>query len=102
MRPNQALERTAARCAFRFQMIETVFVKAALGSSGGRSALSRWVHEAMRRIAVTTLILAPTAAQSMADGQMFWREEIPPKIPYQRALILFDKGTESLILQKQV
>ena len=40
-RPNQALERTAARCAFTFQMIKTVSIRAKLASGGGRSALSR-------------------------------------------------------------
>ena len=44
-------------------------------------SLSRWMHEAMRRIAVTALILAPTAAQSMADGMMFWREDVPKSVP---------------------
>jgi hypothetical protein len=38
---NQALERTAARRAFRFQMIKTVSVEAALALGGGRSAWSR-------------------------------------------------------------
>jgi hypothetical protein len=40
-RPNQALERTAARRVFTFQMIKTVSVEAALALGGGRSAFSR-------------------------------------------------------------
>ena len=38
---NQALERTAARRAFVFQMIMTASVEAELAASGGRSACSR-------------------------------------------------------------
>jgi len=38
---NQALERTAARCMFTFQMIKTVSVKATRALGGGRSACSR-------------------------------------------------------------
>ena len=37
---NQALERTAARRTFTFQMSKTVLVTAALALSGGRSACS--------------------------------------------------------------
>ena len=39
--PNQALERTAARCMFTFQMIKTVSVPAGLAFGGGRSACFR-------------------------------------------------------------
>jgi hypothetical protein len=40
LRPNQALERTAARRAITFQMIKGS-VEAALALGGGRSAFSR-------------------------------------------------------------
>jgi hypothetical protein len=39
--PNQALERTAIRRVFTFQMIKTVSVEAAPALSGGGSDLSR-------------------------------------------------------------
>jgi hypothetical protein len=39
--PNQALERTAARRMFTFQMTKTVLVEAILSLGGGRSAWSR-------------------------------------------------------------
>jgi hypothetical protein len=39
--PNHAMQRTAARRAFTFQMINTVLVQAALALGGGRSACSR-------------------------------------------------------------
>ena len=41
LKPNQALERTAARRVLTFQMIKTVAVAATLGFPGGRSAWSR-------------------------------------------------------------
>ena len=39
--PNQALERTAARRTFTFQMVKTVSVQVTLALDGGRSASSR-------------------------------------------------------------
>jgi hypothetical protein len=42
---NKALERTAARRTFAFQMNKTVSAQAALALSGGRSAWSRYAYE---------------------------------------------------------
>ena len=53
-----------------------------------------------RNIAIAALLFA-MAAQATADGKMYWRESIPPKIPYQRALILFKDGTETIVLQSK-
>lgn len=55
----------------------------------------------MIRTLTITLLLLSITLDVMADGRMVWKENIPPKIPYQRALILFKHGVETLILQSK-
>jgi hypothetical protein len=48
------------------------------------------------------LVIAFTGATSLlADGKMFWSERIPPGVPFQRALLLFQDGKETLVLQSR-
>jgi hypothetical protein len=47
------------------------------------------------------LVLLAAGMPVLADGMFYGSEEIPPEIPYQRALLLFDGEQETLILQSK-
>ncbi len=37
----------------------------------------------------------------LADGAFYWTESIPPEIPYQRALLMFNGSQETLVVQSK-
>jgi len=53
-----------------------------------------------RAIAVLSLLLL-SASLARADGKFYGRERVPPGVPYQRALLMYDDGKETLILQSK-
>ena len=55
----------------------------------------------MRLLRPILLLLLLSAGSARADGKMYWRETVPPAIPYQRAVIFFRDGVETLLLQSK-
>ena len=55
----------------------------------------------MRTAAVAATLVALFASAAFADGKFYWREQVSPDVPYQRALLMFDGEHEALVLQSQ-
>ena len=54
----------------------------------------------MKWLLLPLALLLP-AAPVLADGKFYVREEVPPGVPYQRAIIAFDGEKELLVLQSK-
>ena len=48
--------------------------------------------------AITILLLLLSARACLADGKFYAPERVPPDTPYQRALLIYQDGKETLVL----
>jgi len=53
----------------------------------------------IRWAAAVGLLLALAAGAAYADGKVYWHDVFPPEIPHQRAVIIYEDGVETLIVQ---
>ncbi|MBI5779777.1 MAG: DUF2330 domain-containing protein [Planctomycetes bacterium] len=55
----------------------------------------------MKKILLILLLVICLPLIASADGKFYAREKVPPDVPYQRAIISYQDGTEIMILQSK-
>lgn len=59
------------------------------------------MHTIKRLFYFSVLVLAVISSVAHGDGKFFYREKVPVGVPYQRAVLMFENGKETLILQSK-
>lgn len=55
----------------------------------------------LRTTLIAVFLLVSGGVSSSANGKFFWPDTIPPGVPYQRAILWYGDGLETLLLQSQ-
>ena len=59
------------------------------------------LHTQIKLFYFFVLVLMVTSGVAYGDGKFYYVEKIPVDVPYQRALLIFEDGKETLILQSK-